>query len=86
MSTTNKRASVFTSIINLTKLKNQFVEIFFLSYLKHGGSNLVTKLEPFKVWKMRPSWYELRIMFPTKTKTTFPDIGLACLANDDDQV
>ena len=43
-------------MINLTKLKNQFVEIFFLGDLKHGGSNLLTKLEPFKVWKMRPSW------------------------------
>ena len=42
-------------MINLTKLKNQFEEIFFLGDLKRGGSNLVTKLEPFKVWKMRPS-------------------------------
>ena len=34
-------------MINLTKLKNQFVEIFFLGDLEYGGSNLVTKFEPF---------------------------------------
>ena len=53
-------------MINLPKLKNQFIEIFFLGDFKHDGSNLVSKLEPFKVGKcVHPgknsgSWFRRR--------------------------